>query len=305
MDKISCLNNVCGMLPFLSVEVPDQFYRLFTSLCLHAGILHLAITIAFQHIFLADLERLIGPIRTAIVYIGSGLAGNLTSAVLVPYKPEVGPFASLSGVVASLVVLLILTHWKQMRKPHIALFKLICTAALLFGIGTLPWQLNFAGLLAGTFCGIFLTIALVPFVTITKYGRKAKINLIWSCVLFHFFIYSVLLVTFYVFPTELIPLNVEEVFGTNFNSNSGGSNMANRPSFGVSVGGIDLSSSHLVGGSDIPCIVSNENDRSADGGSKDNQYKSVQQQQQYYYRRRSSDILTKGANIDTVKKMGT
>lgn len=87
--QVSCLNDVCGMFPFISLDVPDQFYRLFTSLCLHAGILHLAITIAFQHIYLADLERLIGPIRTAIVYIGSGVAGNLTSAIFVPYKPEV------------------------------------------------------------------------------------------------------------------------------------------------------------------------------------------------------------------------
>lgn len=87
--QVSCLNDVCGMFPFISLDVPDQFYRLFTSLCLHAGILHLAITIAFQHIYLADLERLIGPIRTAIVYIGSGIAGNLTSAIFVPYKPEV------------------------------------------------------------------------------------------------------------------------------------------------------------------------------------------------------------------------
>lgn len=77
------------MFPFVNVEVPDQFYRLLTSLCMHAGILHLIITLVFQHIFLADLERLIGPIRTAILYIGTGLAGNLTSALLVPYKPEV------------------------------------------------------------------------------------------------------------------------------------------------------------------------------------------------------------------------
>lgn len=77
------------MFPFLSADFPDQFYRLFTSLCLHAGVLHLAITVAFQHILLADLERLLGPIRTAIVYIGSGIAGNLTSAIFVPYKPEV------------------------------------------------------------------------------------------------------------------------------------------------------------------------------------------------------------------------
>jgi membrane associated rhomboid family serine protease len=83
------MSNVCGMFPFFSNDVPDQFYRLFTSLYLHAGILHLAITIAFQHIFLSDLERLLGPLRTAIIYIASGIAGNLTSSIFVPYRPEV------------------------------------------------------------------------------------------------------------------------------------------------------------------------------------------------------------------------
>lgn len=77
------------MFPFISPDAPDQFYRLFTSLCLHAGIIPLVITVAFQHIFLTDLERLLGPIRTAILYIGSGVAGNLISAIFLPYKPEV------------------------------------------------------------------------------------------------------------------------------------------------------------------------------------------------------------------------
>lgn len=86
-----------------------------------------------------------------------------------------GPLASLSGVIASLVVLLIHAHWHQLHKPHIALFKLIVIGAILFAIGTLPWQLNFAGLFAGIFCGIFLTIALVPFVSINKYKRKSKV----------------------------------------------------------------------------------------------------------------------------------
>ncbi|XP_037942351.1 inactive rhomboid protein 1 [Teleopsis dalmanni] len=214
-SQISCLNNVCGMFPFLTIEVPDQFYRLFTSLYLHAGILHLAITIVFQHIFLADLEHVIGPIRTAIVYIGSGFAGNLTSAVLVPYKTEVGPLASISGVVASLIVLLILI-WKQLRKPHIALLKLIFFGSLLFCIGTLPWQLNFTALLAGIFCGVFLTIALVPFVSFTKYERKAKMNLIWTCILSHFLIYAIMIVIFYLFPTELTNFH----FGESLNYNS-------------------------------------------------------------------------------------
>lgn len=76
------------MFPFISLEIPDQIYRLLTSLCMHAGVLHLLITLIVQHLFLSDLERLMGTIRTAIVYIMSGMAGNLTSAVLVPHRPE-------------------------------------------------------------------------------------------------------------------------------------------------------------------------------------------------------------------------
>ena len=35
--QVSCLDDVCGMISFYSPEVPDQFYRLWTSLFLHAG----------------------------------------------------------------------------------------------------------------------------------------------------------------------------------------------------------------------------------------------------------------------------
>lgn len=92
------------MFPFIAPEQPDQFYRLFTSLCLHAGILHLAVTVTMQHVFLADLERLIGPLRAAVIYIGAGVAGNLTSSILEPYRPEVGPLGALVGVLGALAV---------------------------------------------------------------------------------------------------------------------------------------------------------------------------------------------------------
>ncbi|XP_060661156.1 inactive rhomboid protein 1 [Drosophila nasuta] len=212
-SQISCLNNVCGMFPFFSVEIPDQFYRLLTSLCMHAGILHLAITLIVQHLFLADLERLIGTMRTAIVYITSGLVGNLTSAVLAPHRPEVGPSASLCGVVSALISLLILMHWKHLHKPYVALIKFILLCTVLFGIGTLPYQLNFAGLLAGVACGAFLTISLVPFTTFSIYERKKKINLIWTCIIFHLLVYVTLIATFYIYPSEFSTLNiVEDIF---------------------------------------------------------------------------------------------
>ncbi|XP_035426448.1 inactive rhomboid protein 2 isoform X3 [Cygnus atratus] len=36
-SQVHCLDEVCGLLPFLNPEVPDQFYRLWLSLFLHAG----------------------------------------------------------------------------------------------------------------------------------------------------------------------------------------------------------------------------------------------------------------------------
>ena len=87
-----------------------------------------------------------------------------------------GPLASLAGVVSSLSVLLTVIHWTQLKKPHVALIKLIFIAGLLFGMGALPWQQNFIGLIAGIVFGIALTLALVPFVSIAKYGRQNKVN---------------------------------------------------------------------------------------------------------------------------------
>lgn len=35
--QVHCMDDVCGLLPFLNPEIPDQFYRLWLSLFLHAG----------------------------------------------------------------------------------------------------------------------------------------------------------------------------------------------------------------------------------------------------------------------------
>ncbi|MED6291939.1 Inactive rhomboid protein 1 [Characodon lateralis] len=37
-SQVHCMDDVCGLLPFLNPEIPDQFYRLWLSLFLHAGI---------------------------------------------------------------------------------------------------------------------------------------------------------------------------------------------------------------------------------------------------------------------------
>lgn len=39
-----------------------------------------------------DLEKMAGPCRIGIIYIGSGFAGNLASLIFLPYQAEVSSF---------------------------------------------------------------------------------------------------------------------------------------------------------------------------------------------------------------------
>lgn len=46
-------------------------------------------TVVFNVYVVRDIEKYLGWLSTAILYIGSGLGGNIVSALFVPYSPEV------------------------------------------------------------------------------------------------------------------------------------------------------------------------------------------------------------------------
>jgi membrane associated rhomboid family serine protease len=64
----------------------------------------LAITLVFQYWLMRDLEKLAGAKRTGIVYLASGMVGNLASAIFVPNRAEVGPAGSHFGLLAAAIV---------------------------------------------------------------------------------------------------------------------------------------------------------------------------------------------------------
>ena len=49
----------------------------------------LVVTVLFQFFVMRDVEKLAGWHRTAIIYVGSGIAGSLASATFLPYHVEV------------------------------------------------------------------------------------------------------------------------------------------------------------------------------------------------------------------------
>ncbi|XP_046659942.1 inactive rhomboid protein 1 isoform X3 [Homalodisca vitripennis] len=197
-SQVSCLDNVCGMIPFYSPEVPDQFYRLWTSLFLHAGIIHLAITLVLQWFMMRDLEKLTGSVRIMFIYMISGVGGNLASAIFVPYRADVGPAGAQFGLLACLMVEVI-NCWQMLRNPRQALLKLVCIVLFLFLFGLLPWVDNFAHLFGFVF-GFLLSFALLPFVSFGEYDRQKKICLIWFCLITSGILFLTLLLSFYIFP---------------------------------------------------------------------------------------------------------
>ncbi|XP_062955731.1 inactive rhomboid protein 1 [Cynocephalus volans] len=171
-SQVHCMDDVCGLLPFLNPEVPDQFYRLWLSLFLHAGILHCLVSVCFQMTVLRDLEKLAGWHRIAIIYLLSGVTGNLASAIFLPYRAEVGPAGSQFGILACLFVELF-QSWQILARPWRAFFKLLAVVLFLFTFGLLPWIDNFAHI-SGFISGLFLSFVFLPYISFGKFDLYRK-----------------------------------------------------------------------------------------------------------------------------------
>ncbi|KAM9857518.1 inactive rhomboid protein 2-like [Aulostomus maculatus] len=197
-SQVHCLDDVCGLLPFLNPDVPDQFYRLWLSLFLHAGLLHCVVSVVFQMTILRDLEKLAGWVRISIIYILSGITGNLASALFLPYRAEVGPAGSQFGLLACLFVELF-QGWQMLLKPWKAFLKLLFIVLFLFMCGLLPWIDNIAHIF-GFLSGMLLSFAFLPYVTFGTFDKYRKRILIAVSLVAYVGLFSSLIVWFYIYP---------------------------------------------------------------------------------------------------------
>uniref|UniRef100_A0A8C6TLX5 Inactive rhomboid protein n=1 Tax=Neogobius melanostomus TaxID=47308 RepID=A0A8C6TLX5_9GOBI len=197
-SQVHCLDDVCGLLPFLNPDVPDQFYRLWLSLFLHAGLLHCVVSVIFQMTILRDLEKLAGWARISLVYIFSGITGNLASALFLPYRAEVGPAGSQFGLLACLFVELF-QGWQMLERPWRAFLKLVCIVLFLFLCGLLPWIDNIAHIF-GFLSGLLLSFAFLPYITFGTFDMYRKRILIVVSLLTYVGLFSSLIVWFYIYP---------------------------------------------------------------------------------------------------------
>ncbi|XP_061561975.1 inactive rhomboid protein 1 isoform X3 [Phycodurus eques] len=199
-SQVACMDDVCGLLPFLNPEVPDQFSRLWLSVFLHAGILHCLVSVLFQMTVLRDLEKLTGWLRISIIYMLSGITGNLASAIFLPYRAEVGPAGSQFGILACLFVELF-QSWQILERPWRAFGKLLGISVFFFSFGLLPWIDNFAHI-CGFVSGFFLSFAFLPYISFGRSDMYRKRVQICVFLLVFTALLSSLGILFYVYPVK-------------------------------------------------------------------------------------------------------
>ncbi|ESN89904.1 hypothetical protein HELRODRAFT_91247 [Helobdella robusta] len=197
-SQVNCLEEICGMVPFLYEGRPDQIYRLFFSLFVHAGVVHLLVTVVFQLTIMRDLEKLAGTIRIATIYIVSGLGGCLASVIFLPHLVEAGPSGSQFGLLSCLFVEVIQNRM-ILKQPCLAILKLSGLMLFLFLLGLMPMIDNFAHLFGFLF-GFLLSFVLLPYISISVVDKRNKLMLMIGCFVVCVGLVLILLVVFYLGP---------------------------------------------------------------------------------------------------------
>ncbi|XP_065898696.1 inactive rhomboid protein 1-like isoform X2 [Dysidea avara] len=202
-SQVDCLRDTCGLISFVNEHEPDQFYRVWISLFLHGGWIHLLFTLIFNILVLGDVEMLIGWFPVSVIYLGSGFAGNIFGAIVIPYRPEVGPAGSIMGVMAAVLVYVV-WEWKKFLYPKLELSKVLLIIVFFFCLGMFPYVDNFAHL-GGLIGGLLLSAMVVPFYSLFngdlssghKQVDQLKLILIIICAPLFAIFYGALFIIFY------------------------------------------------------------------------------------------------------------
>ncbi len=96
-----------GLYPFL-VIYGNEYYRLLTTIFLHGSILHFLFNTFFGLLIIcAGLEKIIGSLKFALIYFGSGLVSSLMVTIFSKDSLTVGASGAIYGVLGAFLVIII------------------------------------------------------------------------------------------------------------------------------------------------------------------------------------------------------
>jgi membrane associated rhomboid family serine protease len=83
-----------------------EYYRLFTAIFMHYGLLHLGLNMYALWILGRTLEAFLGPVRFLALYLVAGIGGNVAAYVFQPGALSAGASTAIFGLFAALLFVL-------------------------------------------------------------------------------------------------------------------------------------------------------------------------------------------------------
>ncbi len=99
------------------IKYKNEWWRLFTPIFLHAGIIHLISNVAIQLRVGGYLEVVFGAPRWLFIYFSSGIYGNMLSCVFLPDSVGIGSSGAVLGMLTAWIVW-ILFRWNKTPPEH-------------------------------------------------------------------------------------------------------------------------------------------------------------------------------------------
>jgi membrane associated rhomboid family serine protease len=136
--------------------VGGEWWRLLSSIFLHAGLIHLALNSYVLWIFGTVIERDIGRVATLAVFLVTGVFAAASSfAFATGFRVGVGASGAIFGLVGAFVA------YNYLRRSHVlaqarlrsALSMLLINLVIGFSIPAIDWRAHVGGLVAGLVAG--------------------------------------------------------------------------------------------------------------------------------------------------------
>lgn len=142
-----------GMWP-LAIALDGEWFRLVSSVFLHAGWLHIAFNMYVLFILGPPLERVLGHGRFLTLYLLSGIGGAVASYWFSPVNTlSVGASGAIFGLMAAWIIV----GRRLDRDVSQIIFLLGINVVLGFVLGGIDWRAHLGGAVTGALVAVVLT----------------------------------------------------------------------------------------------------------------------------------------------------
>lgn len=133
-----------------------QFWRLFTAMFLHAGIIHIALNAYFFYLFGRTVEGTLGRTWMVVIYMVAGFLASVASYAFGPVTTlAVGASGAIAGVFGAFIAYAYKRRHMAMWAANLrmAVTVIVLNAVISFGYRAIDWRAHVGGLIAGFVIG--------------------------------------------------------------------------------------------------------------------------------------------------------